>query len=65
MYYCIDYNMSSCEKRICCKECNDLICRERCNLTETVCHARTKSRPMTTIEYLKEKCGDVKRALDL
>lgn len=65
MCYCIDYDMTSCDKRICCLECENLRCRERCNLTEGVCHARTRSKSMTTIEYLKEKCGDVKRALDL
>lgn len=53
--YCTEFELSSCEKKICCYECNESNCTERCNLREPcTCNSRTSAKPIGFMEERKE-----------
>lgn len=65
MYYCVEHGITSCRKKICCHECDFLMCSERCNLDLSICRCKTKIIPMDMLEFLELKCGDIKKVLDI
>ena len=53
--YCTEFELSSCGKKICCYECNESNCTERCNLREpSTCISRTGIEPIAFMEERKE-----------
>ena len=55
--YCTEFELSSCGKKICCDECNESNCTERCILREpNSCNSRTGIEPIAFME-IEDKRG--------
>lgn len=54
--YCTVFELSSCEKKICCYECNESNCTERCKLREpSICNSRIDIEPIGFMEIEDKK----------
>lgn len=51
--YCGNYEETSCGKKICCRECGESDCEERCNDSEE-CDCMTEKEPFPVDERYEE-----------
>ena len=51
--YCANYEETSCGKKICCRECGESDCEERCNDSEE-CDCMTEKEPFPVDERYEE-----------
>lgn len=49
--YCTEFELSSCGKKICCLECEQGNCQERCH-SDTSCKSRTEEKPVGFMEEI-------------
>ena len=52
--YCKVFELSSCDKKICCHECDENNCKERCNYNPSDCGDSTESPPLSFDEMIEE-----------
>ena len=56
--YCSEFELSSCNKRICCYRCDDKECKERCHhysRYKNKCGSETKECPLSFDEIMYNK----------
>ena len=51
--FCTSYETTGCGKKICCKECNEADCKERCDNTEE-CDSMAEKEPKPLNECYEE-----------
>ena len=51
--YCKAFELSSCGEKICCNECNNLGCNERCTYHENDCGDSTENVPLSFEEMME------------